>query len=155
MKAAALVVHPHFKKGVTLLRLADFCGNYMESVPKVAPILTENAKASLSLGKRVFDFKHLFLIAVTVQRKAKLSQPMGLRTSAPCRWERSALKPASVPAVVYLGRKKETLHRLLKSVLGFLGDYFSDTHVQQLEENSPSGDSQKSFGSLNLNPPEK
>jgi len=68
--------------------------------------------------------------------------------SAICRWERSSLKPVLIPTVAYLGRKKETLHRLLKSVLDFPGDYFSDTHVQQLEENSRSGDSQKSFGTL-------
>lgn len=39
---------------------------------------------------------------------------------------------------------------LLKSVLGFLGDYSSDMHVQQLEENS-----QESSDSLIWNPPEK
>lgn len=44
---------------------------------------------------------------------------------------------------------------LLKSVLGFLGDYSSDTHVEQLEENSQSGDSQESSDSLIWNPPEK
>lgn len=50
---------------------------------------------------------------------------------------------------------KKERDRFLKSVLGFLGDYFSDTHIQQLEENSHSGDNQKNFGSLNENPPEK
>lgn len=51
--------------------------------------------------------------------------------------------------LVYWERKEETLHRLLKPVLGFLRSYFYGADIKQLEENGHPGDSQNSFGSLN------